>query len=118
MGHDYFYGEQADQFSSIRIPKALMTEEIFAPLSMQAKILYGLMLDKMGLSIKNEWMDEENRPYIIYTIQEIQEDMSISKKKACDVLNELVEIGLVEKKRQGLGLPSLIYVKKFQLGEV
>lgn len=118
MGHNYFYGEQADQFSSIRIPKALMTEEIFAPLSMQAKILYGLMLDKMGLSIKNEWMDKENRPYIIYTIQEIQEAMSISKKKACDILSELVEIGLVEKKRQGLGLPSMIYVKKFQRGDV
>ena len=113
MGYDYFYGEQADQFSSIRIPKALMTEEIFTTLSIQAKILYGLMLDKMGLSIQMNWMDEENRPYIIYTIQEIQEDMNISKKKACDVLYELVEIGLVEKKRQGLGLPSMIYVKKF-----
>ncbi|MCF0129281.1 MAG: replication initiator protein A [Pseudobutyrivibrio sp.] len=113
MGLTYYYREEAEQFSFIRIPKAMMTEEIFSSLSMQAKLLYGLLLDKMGYSLKNKWIDEERKIYVIYTIAEIQEDMNISKKKAIACLTELVNIGLVEKKQRGLGLPSILYVKNF-----
>ena len=113
MKFDYYYGTQADQFSFIRIPKAMLTEKTFSSLSLQAKILYGILLDRMGLSMKNGWFDAENKVYIIYQITEIQEDLGFSKKKAIDYLNELENFGLVEKKRRGLGLPSILYVKSF-----
>ena len=113
MKFDYYYGSQADQFSFIRIPKAMLTEKTFSSLSLQAKMLYGILLDRMGLSMKNGWFDAENKVYIIYQIAEIQEDLGFSKKKAIEYLNELESFGLVEKKRRGLGLPSILYVKSF-----
>lgn len=115
MNFAYYEKDQADQYSFIRIPKAMMTEEIFAPLSIQAKILYGFLLDKVSASVKNNWLDEENRAYVIYQIAEIMEDMNISKKKAIASLNELVDIGLVEKRPRGFGQPSILYVKKFKI---
>ena len=113
MKFDYYYGSQADQFSFIRIPKAMLTEKTFSSLSLQSKMLYGILLDRMGLSMKNGWFDAENKVYIIYQISEIQEDLGFSKKKAIEYLNELESFGLVEKKRRGLGLPSILYVKSF-----
>ena len=113
MKFDYYYGSQADQFSFIRIPKAMLIEKTFSSLSLQAKMLYGVLLDRMGLSMKNGWFDSENKVYIIYQIAEIQEDLGFSKKKAIDYLSELETFGLVEKKRRGLGLPSILYVKSF-----
>ena len=115
MTFAYYEKEQADQYSFIRIPKAMMTEDVFAPLSVEAKILYGLLLDKMGAAVKNQWLDEENKAYVIYQITDIMEDMNISKKKAIASLKELEEVGLVEKKLKGLGQPSLLYVKKFRI---
>lgn len=79
-----------------------MTEELFAPLSMQSKILYGLLLDRMGTSVKNNWLDDNNQAYVVYQITEIMDDLNVSKKKAMEYLNELVEVGLVEKKVRGL----------------
>lgn len=116
MKFEYYYGSQADQFTFIRIPKLLLTHEAFSSLSIQSKVLFGILLDRMSLSMKNGWTDNENRVYIIYQIQEIQEDLGFSKKKAMDYLNELEKIGLVEKKRRGLGLPSILYVKSFMSG--
>ena len=82
-------------------------------MSFQAKILYGLLLDRMGMAQKNNWIDEENRAYVVYQIAEIMTDMNISKQKAVKSLAELVDMGLVEKKQRGLGMPSLLYIKKF-----
>ena len=113
MKFDYFYGAQANQFNFIKIPKDLLTESVFAKLSLSAKILYGILLDRMSLSMKNGWFDKENKPYIIYPISEIQEDLNLTKKKAMDYLMELEQIGLVEKKKRGFGLPSILYIKNF-----
>lgn len=113
MTFNYYYGNQADQFSFIRIPRVLLVDSLFAPLSIQSKLLYGVLLDRMGISMRNGWFDEENRVYIIYQISEIQEDLGFSKKKAIDYLTELEQFGLVEKKRRGRGLPSILYVKSF-----
>lgn len=98
MEFNYYYGEEAEQFSFIRIPKVMLTEERFSPLSLSAKILYGLLLDRMSLSAKNGWLDEEKRVYIIFKIEEIQDILGFSKKKSIDYLNELEQFGLVEKK--------------------
>ena len=113
---DYYYGIEAEQFSFYRVPRLLIKDERFKKLSSDAKLLYGLMLDRMSLSIKNEWFDEENRAYIIYTIDSIMEDLGCAKEKAVKVLAELDSvkgIGLVEKVRRGLGKPDIIYVKNF-----
>ena len=109
---NYFYGEQVNQFSFIRIPKELVVGETFSSLSVEAKVLYGIFLDRMGMASKNRWFDEEGRVYIVYSIDEIQEDLNISKHKAVECMAELEQVGLiVKKKRQGL--PSQIYVKNF-----
>lgn len=113
---DYYYGAEAEQFSFLRVPKLLIKDERFKGLSSDAKLLYGLMLDRMALSVKNGWFDTENRVYIIYTIENIMEDLGCATEKCTRVLAELDNIkgiGLIEKKRQGLGKPAIIYVKNF-----
>ena len=113
---DYYYGAEAEQFSFYRVPRLLIKDERFKGLSSDAKLLYGLMLDRMALSMKNGWLDDENRAYIIYTIENIREDLGCSKEKAVKVLAELDAnkgIGLVERIRRGLGKPDIIDVKNF-----
>ena len=114
---DYFYGAQAEQFSFYRVPKVLFTKEQFRQLSAEAKILYGIMLDKLDLSVKNKWGDDNGRVYIIYTIEQIMADMNCADQKATKLLDELEKkCGLIERKRQGLGKPNLIFVKNFITG--
>lgn len=116
VSFDYFYGTQADQYSFYRIPKALFQNDYFKNLSSDAKILYGLMLDRMSLSIKNQWFDEQNRAYIYFSIEDIMELLNCGKNKAVKSLQELDQengIGLIEKKRQGFGKTNIIYVKSF-----
>ena len=114
---DYFYGAQAEQFSFYRVPKVLFTKEQFRQLSAEAKILYGIMLDKLDLSVKNKWGDDNGRVYIIYTIEQIMADMNCADQKATKLLDELEKkCGLIERRRQGLGKPNLIFVKNFITG--
>lgn len=113
---EYYYGMEADQYSFYRVPKMLFTETCFQSLSCEAKILYGLMLDRMGLSVKNQWFDEKNRVYIIFTVEEIMELLGCGRQKAVKSIAELdgeKGIGLIEKKRMGQGKPNIIYVKNF-----
>ena len=70
---NYFYKGQADQFSFIRIPKELVVGEAFSSLSVQAKILYGMLLDRMGMSYKNKWFDAEKRAYIYFSVEDTME---------------------------------------------
>ena len=117
---DYFRGMEAEQYSFYRVPKVLFTAECFKSLSCEAKVLYGLMLDRMSLSIKNRWFDEEDRVYIIFTVEEIAELLSCGTQKAVKLMKELDSnqgIGLIEKKRLGLGKPNVIYVKNFLVKE-
>ena len=117
---DYFTGMEAEQYSFYRVPKVLFTESCFKTLSCEAKVLYGLMLDRMSLSIKNRWLDSEARVYIIFTVEEIAELMNCGTQKAVKLVKELDSsngIGLIEKKRLGLGKPNVIYVKNFMIKE-
>ncbi len=113
---DYYYGVEAEQFSFYRVPRLLIKDGRFRDLSSDAKLLYGLMLDRMALSMKNGWIDEENRAYIYYTLDNIMEDLGCAREKCSKVLAELdgkKGIGLIQKKRQGLGKPDMIYVMNF-----
>lgn len=113
---EYYYGVEAEQFSFYRVPRMLVKDERFKGLSSDAKLLYGLMLDRMALSMKNGWIDEQNRAYIIYSVENIMEDLGCSKPTCIKIIRELdyaYGIGLIEKKRRGLGKPDIIYVKNF-----
>lgn len=113
---DYFYGSQAEQFSFFRLPKILIRDEQFKKISSDAKILYGIMLDRMSLSRENKWMDQNNRVYIIFTLKEVMKEFECCQRKAGSLMAELDSksgIGLIERKRQGLGRPDLIYLKNF-----
>lgn len=116
INFDYYYGIEAEQFSFYRVPRLLIKDERFKGLSSDAKLLYGLMLDRMFLSMKNGWLDDENRAYIIYTVDAIMEDLGCAKATCVKIMKELDTengIGLIEKKRRGLGKPDIIYVKNF-----
>ena len=112
--YDYFYGPEGEQFSFIRVPKIFFENEAYRSMSAEAKILYGFLLDRVSVSLKNGWKDDQNRIFIICTIEEIMEKIGCGNKKAIQLLSELEDkIGLIERKRQGLGKPNLIYVKNF-----
>ena len=116
MSYDYFYGQSGELFSYFRIPKALFQDHRFRQISTDARTLYGILLDRMSLSAKNGWLDEQGRVYIIYTVREVQESLCCAEHKAVKLFRELEDIDLIERKRRGLGRPSLIYVKDFSSG--
>lgn len=113
---DYFYGDEAEQFQYFRIPRQLITNPKFKHLSTDAKLLYGMLLDRMSLSEKNDWFDEDDRVYIYYTVDEICGDMNCGRDKAMKLLSELDTrkgVGLIERVKQGQGKPTKLYVKRF-----
>lgn len=112
--HEYFYGAQSSTYSFIRVPTVLFTDDQYKYVSAEAKVLYGLLLARMDLSAKNGWLDDQGRVYIICTLSEIMEKLNCADNKATKLMNELEDkCGLIERKRQGLGKPNLIYVKNF-----
>lgn len=113
MAFDYFYEEQSQQFAFYRIPKVLFTDNRFQKISTEGKVLYGLLLDRVSLSRENGWIDEEGRVYIIFTLNAIRQSMNCAEKSAIKYLTELEDFGLIERIRQGLGKPAIIYVKNF-----
>ncbi|MBR1444975.1 MAG: replication initiator protein A [Firmicutes bacterium] len=113
----YFHGNEIEQFIHIQVPIALIKDKLFKGISTDAKLLYGLLLNRTGLSIKNHWLDNENRTYITYTIENVLEDLGIGSTKAKKLFAELVDInstgiGLIKKVRV-LNKPSRIYVLNF-----
>ena len=113
MTLDYFYGQARGLFSFFRIPKALFQEQRFQDLSTDAKTLYGILLDRMSLSVKNEWFDKKGRVFIIFTIEDVKRTLRCADNKATRLLRELEKFGLIERKRRGQGKPCLVYVKNF-----
>ena len=113
MTLDYFYGQAGELFSFYRIPKALFQEPRFQSLSTDAKTLYGILLDRMSLSVRNEWFDKKGRVFIIFTIEDVKRTLRCADNKATRLLRELEEFGLIERKRRGQGKPCLVYVKNF-----
>lgn len=121
ISFDYFYGGQSDTFSYYRIPRLLITGQQFKGLSTDAKLLYGLLLDRMGLSARNGWYDELGRVYIYYPLDEVQTDLNCGHDKATKLLSELDTgkgIGLIERVKQGQGHPAKIYAKQFTTTEI
>ena len=113
MTLDYFYGQAGELFSFYRIPKALFQESRFQNLSTDAKTLYGILLDRMSLSVNNGWLDKQNRVFILFTIEDVKRTLRCADNKVTKLLRELEKFGLIERKRRGQGKPSLVYVKNF-----
>ncbi len=113
---EYFYGDEAGQFQYFRIPRQLISDPRFRHVSTDAKLLYGMLLDRMGLSAKNHWYDDDGRVFIYYTVDEICEDLNCGRDKAMKLLAELDTkkgVALVERIKQGQGKPTKLYVKRF-----
>ena len=120
LSFEYYYGKEAEQYSFYRIPKALFTDTRFARLSVEAKVLYGLLLDRMSLSVRNNWLDKDGRVYIVFTVADMMATLGCAEQKTSRLLSELDNVkgvGLIERKRRGLGKPNIIYVKKFTHAE-
>lgn len=112
MEYPYFKGLEADRYSFYRVPKALVKADLFQKMSGDAKLLYAVLLDRMSLSIKNGWQDKHGNAYIICTIEEVMDSIHCARQKAVKLLDELEqEFRLIERRRQGLGKPNLLYVK-------
>ena len=111
--NDYFTADDAEEYSFYRIPKPLILNPDYRSVPVEAKMLYGLMLDRMGLSVRNGWLDEQGRVFIYYTVDAVREDLCCGKEKACKLLADLERADLIERRRQGLTKPSITYVKRF-----
>ena len=112
----YHYLQESEQYSFYRIPKALFENDRYRDISTDSKLLYGLMLDRMDLSIKNSWVDEKGRVYIFFTVKGIMDILKCSNRKVAKLLSELDTekgVGLIKRVRQGQGNPDRIYVMKF-----
>lgn len=117
MEYPYFKGLEADRYNFYRVPKALVKADRFQKMSGDAKLLYAVLLDRMSLSIKNGWQDKHGNAYIICTIEEVMDSIHCARQKAVKLLDELEqEFRLIERRRQGLGKPNLLYVKDLYAG--
>ena len=117
MEYPYFKGMEADRYSFYRVPKALVKADLFQKMSGDAKLLYAVLLDRMSLSIKNGWQDKDGKIYIFCTIEEVMDSIHCARQKAVKLLDELEQdFQLIERRRQGLGKPNLIYVKDLYAG--
>lgn len=110
LNSDYCTGEE--KFTFFRLPKCLVNDVCFAELSGDAKLLYAFFLDRVSLSIKNGWIDDKGRVFIYYSVKSVCEDLNCGTQKACKLLDELEKMGALERKRQGLGKPNKLYLKK------
>lgn len=117
INSEFFYKNDIEWNSYITIPKAFIINEEYKNISAETKLMYGLLIDRMKISIENKWIDEKGRCYLIYTVEEICTIFNLSNKTAIKVLKELEKLELLEKKRQGLRKPNLLYVKKINFGE-
>ena len=127
MNFEYFYGRECEQFTFFRIPKVLFVDKRFKDMSTDAKVLYGLMLDRMGLSLRNGWLDDKNRAYIIYKVEDIMYFYSDGNYNFCKtnnkeyrVKNKLYEIDKVSNDFVRISKGCIInikQVKSFDIGE-
>ncbi|MXQ73057.1 hypothetical protein GSF08_03790 [Clostridiaceae bacterium DONG20-135] len=111
--NEYFKVSEAENFVFYKVPKALFTDNRYKDVSTDAKMLYGLLLDRMHLSVKNAWVDKYGRVYQFFTVKQAEELLHFGHEKICKLFRELEQSNLILRKRQGQGKPNIIYLKKF-----
>ncbi|MCR5777576.1 MAG: replication initiator protein A [Lachnospiraceae bacterium] len=113
MKLEYFIGTEADDNAFVKLPKIIFKDKNFKGLGSAGRLLYSLMLDRMQLSYKNNWLDDDGKVYIYYTAESIMEDIEIGRNKTFELLSIMEEkYGLIERRKQGQGKPTRIYVKR------
>lgn len=112
---DYYKSNETLSHKYYQVPQELFESSLYKDkLNSDSKILYAFLLDRLSLSIRNHWVDNANRIFLIFTRQEVQEKLGLSEKTVTKAFKQLVDTDLIEEKRQGLGRPNLIYVAKIQ----
>lgn len=112
---NYYKQNEILENNYYQIPQELFVNKLYKEkLNSDSKILYAFLLDRLSLSQKNHWVDSENKVYLIFTREEVQEKLCLSDKTVTKAFKQLTEVKLIEEKRQGLGKPNLIYVGKIQ----
>ena len=114
MKRCYTISDVIDQ-EFIRFPMSLLANPRYKAISLEAKMIYALLLNRLSLSQKNGWVNEEKEVYLIYTREEAAEMLGISYKKAISAFKELIAVSLLYEVRQGRGFPNLLYVLKAEL---
>ena len=117
MAMNFFYNQEVEVYSYINIPRVLMTKTEYKELSADSKMIYGILLDRLSLAVKYGWIDDDGQAYIIYLQEELQKDMNMSKRKVIEALQELENIGLIERIQRGGRQADVIYLKKFMESE-
>ncbi len=113
FGKIYFPCSDVFVPSFFRLPRQLLVWHDFDSLSIEAKLLYTLLLDRLTLSVSNGWFDDRRQIYVYYTLAEAQSMLGCSRPTIVKAFAELdIEkgIGLIERRHQGLGKPDRIYV--------
>jgi Cdc6-like AAA superfamily ATPase len=113
MKLDYHYGKQALQYAMVEIPLLMFIDEVFDPLSIEAKVVYGMLLQRIRLANRNGWRDEEGRLYVIYPLEQMHKDIGLSTRTISTALKQLEEIGIIDISNRGQGKPKIYYVKNF-----
>ena len=112
---NYYKQNEILENNYYQIPQELFVNKLYKEkLNSDSKILYAFLLDRLSLSQKNHWIDEDNKVYLIFTREEVQDKLCLSDKTVTKAFKQLTEVNLIEEKRQGLGKPNLIYVGKIQ----
>lgn len=113
MQFDFFKGNETEQYMFYRVPQVLFTDEQFKKISCEAKLLYGFLIDRTSLSVKNNWLDKSGNVFVYFTLEEAKEKLNIGTGKSVKIFDELERIGLIIRKKQGQGNPTKIYVMNF-----
>ena len=106
----YYYGEDVLSKSFLILPKELVFTESLAKMSAKSKILYCVLRERLILSARNNWKDENGRIYLIYSIEKMAQDLFYSRATIMRMMDELENLGLIERRKQGLGKPNLVYL--------
>ncbi|MBP5717747.1 MAG: replication initiator protein A [Abditibacteriota bacterium] len=110
---DYCYGDELKIDSFCRLPRILLTSELYRKLALEVKYLYCLMLDRVSLSMRNGWRDKDGRVIIYFTLNDVQDLLNVGKNKAVKLFNQLETLGFIRRRKQGQGKPARVFVRIF-----
>ena len=113
----YISEQNTSEFTFYRVPKALIDDARYRGISNDAKLLYALLLDRLSLSLRSGWQDEQGSAYLYYSVAAVREALDCCKEKACKLLRELEDTRLIERRPQGRGNPDRICLRRFETVE-
>jgi len=108
----YFKKKEQYQERFYQLPKVFFTNEIYKKLSLEAKVAYSILRDRLELSLQNDWVDNEENIYFIYTNENLMEILNLGKNKVVKIKKELESVNLLRQKRLGLNKPNMLYLIK------